>query len=70
MDEVIVPVNGYNWSELIEEIKVFLKSNSNSKLIFNYFFLILEVITQWNNRYRKIRFLSTFECENLCRSRS
>jgi hypothetical protein len=35
MDEVIVPVNGYNWSELIEEIKVFLKSNFSSKLIFN-----------------------------------
>jgi hypothetical protein len=35
IDEVIVPVNGYKWSELIEEIKVFLKSNLSSKLEFN-----------------------------------
>jgi hypothetical protein len=71
IDKVIVPVNAYNWSELIEKIKIFLKSNLSSKLIFyRFFLLILKAITQWNNSYRKIGFLSIFECDNLYRSRS
>ncbi len=30
IDEIIVPVNAYNWSELIEEIKVYFKAKSTS----------------------------------------
>jgi hypothetical protein len=30
IDEVIVPVNAYNWSELIEQTKVYFKAKSTS----------------------------------------